>query len=62
MRFTIQRLPAPFAIAACAFFFLAGQVSFLPLLGIQNDEALFGYAFLAPRAGYIVQLGHSPCR
>ena len=58
MRHTDKRLPVRLAIAACTFFFLAGQ-AFLPRLGIQNDEALFGYAFLQPRAGYIVHLGHS---
>jgi 4-amino-4-deoxy-L-arabinose transferase-like glycosyltransferase len=58
MRTTDPRLPARLAMAACTFFFLAGQ-AFLPLLGVQNDEALFGCAFLPPRAGYIVQLGHS---
>ena len=58
MRHTDKRLPVRLAIAACTFFFLAGQ-AFLPLLGIQNDEALFACAFLQPRAGYIVRLGHS---
>ena len=52
------RLPARFATAACIFFFLAGQ-AFVPLLGVQNDEALFGCAFLAPRSGYAVRIGHS---
>jgi len=58
MRHADKRLPVHLAIAACTFFFLAGQ-AFLPLLGIQNDEALFGSAFLQPFAGYSVPLGHS---
>ena len=55
---TDRRLSSRFAIAACIFFVLAGQ-PFIPLLGVQNDEALFGYAFLQPRTGFAVQLGHS---
>jgi hypothetical protein len=58
MRSTDPRLPVRFAMAACAFFFLAGQ-AFLPLLGIQNDEAIFECAFWQPRGGYMVRLGHS---
>jgi len=49
---------ARLALAACAFFFLAGQ-PFLPLLGVQNDEALFEGAFLNPRSGFFLQLGRS---
>ena len=51
-----RRLPAGLAIAACSFFFLAGQ-AFVPLLGIQNDEALFGLAILPPREAFTVALG-----
>jgi 4-amino-4-deoxy-L-arabinose transferase-like glycosyltransferase len=58
MRPTDPRLPVRLAIAACMFFLLAGQ-AFLPLLGVQNDEAIFECAFLRPRAGYSVQVGHS---
>jgi len=50
------RLPARLAIAACAFFFLAAQ-PFLPLLGIQNDEAIFMASFLEPRGGTIARIG-----
>jgi 4-amino-4-deoxy-L-arabinose transferase-like glycosyltransferase len=56
-RFTNPRLAECLALAACAFFFLAGQ-PFLPLLGIQNDEALFECAFLNPRGGAFVRIGH----
>jgi hypothetical protein len=46
------------AIAACLFFFLAGQ-PFLSRLGVQDDESIFGYAFLEPRAAYMLPIGHS---
>ncbi len=52
-----RRLPAGLVIAACTFFFLAGQ-AFIPLLGVQNDEALFGLALLPPGSAYTVTLGH----
>ena len=45
-------------MAACAFFFLAGQ-PFLPRLGIQGDESIFAYAFWQPRAAYMLPIGHS---
>jgi 4-amino-4-deoxy-L-arabinose transferase-like glycosyltransferase len=57
-RSTDPRLPVGLALAACALFYLEGQ-AFLPLLGIQNDEAIFAYAFLQPRGGYTVRFGHS---
>jgi 4-amino-4-deoxy-L-arabinose transferase-like glycosyltransferase len=45
------------AIALCVVFFLAG-LSLIPLLGIQNDEALFAYGVFPPRAGaYMLHLG-----
>jgi len=46
------------AIAACIFFFLAGQ-PFLPRLGIEDDESIFAYAFLEPRAAFLLPIGHS---
>lgn len=55
---TERRFASRFAVCSCIFFFLAGQ-PFLPRLGVQNDEALFGYAFLPPYGGYSVELGHS---
>jgi hypothetical protein len=40
---------------SCIFFFAAGR-AFIPHLGLQNDEALFGYAIYEPRAGlFMVQ-------
>jgi 4-amino-4-deoxy-L-arabinose transferase-like glycosyltransferase len=47
-----------YALAACLFFFCTGRC-FLPHLGLQNDEALFGAAIFEPRAGYLFQLAHS---
>jgi hypothetical protein len=55
---TIRRSSTLIAFAICIFFFLAGQ-AFLGLLGIQNDEALFGYAFMEPRTGFMIHAGHS---
>lgn len=47
------------AFAACLIFFLAG-LALVPLLGIQNDEALFAYAVFPPLAGvYILHIGHA---
>jgi hypothetical protein len=47
-----------FAIAACGLFFLAG-LPFIPLLGIQNDEALFAYGVFPPRSGaYLLHTAH----
>src|SRR5579871_442552 len=41
----------------CGLFVLVG-LSFIPLLGIQDDEALFGFAAVPPRAGvYSPHLG-----
>jgi hypothetical protein len=47
-----------YALAACLFFFCTGRC-FLPHLGLQNDEALFGAAIFEPRAGYMIKLAHS---
>jgi 4-amino-4-deoxy-L-arabinose transferase-like glycosyltransferase len=47
-----------FAMAACLFFFLGGQV-FVPLLGVEADEALFGMAFFSPRYASSIHIGHS---
>ncbi len=47
-----------FAIAASLLFFLAGQ-AFVPLLGVEDDEALFGMAFLPPRYAASIRIGHS---
>jgi 4-amino-4-deoxy-L-arabinose transferase-like glycosyltransferase len=47
-----------FAIAASLFFVLAGQ-AFIPLLGVEDDEALFGMAFLKPRYSATIRIGHS---
>ena len=47
-----------FAIAASLFFFLVGQI-FVPLLGVEADEALFGMAFLRPRYAASIRIGHS---
>jgi hypothetical protein len=47
-----------YALAACLFFFCTGRC-FLPHLGLQNDEALFGAAIFEPRAGYMIRLAHS---
>ena len=44
--------------AFCLLFFLAGQ-PFIPRLGIQDDESIFAYAFLAPREAYTILIGHS---
>lgn len=49
----------PAAWLACLFFFSAGR-AFIPHLGVQNDEALFGTAIYEPRGEiYMVQIGHS---
>jgi hypothetical protein len=55
---TFRRPATLIALATCTFFFLAGQ-AFLGRIGIQNDEALFGYAFLEPRTGFMLHVGHS---
>ena len=47
----------PAALGMCGVFFLAG-LTLIPLLGIQNDEALFAYAIFPPRAGvYMPHIG-----
>jgi hypothetical protein len=40
--------------AACAFFFAAGM-AFIPLLGIENDESLFGSVIFAPQLAHAVR-------
>lgn len=55
-RFTGSRLAVAFALAACVFFLLAAQ-PFLPLLGIQNDEAIFMSSFMPPLGGYALRIG-----
>jgi hypothetical protein len=47
-----------FAIAFCVLFFALGWL-FLPLLGVQNDEALFASPLFQPKAAYLVKIGHS---
>lgn len=46
------------AAAACLLFFFAAQ-AFVPLLGVENDEALFGMAFFPPKYAVSVKVGHS---
>src|SRR6266581_458207 len=44
---------------ACCVFFLAAGVVFVPLLGIENDESLFGSAIWAPSPVNSIQVaGH----
>jgi 4-amino-4-deoxy-L-arabinose transferase-like glycosyltransferase len=46
-------------IIGCSLFAVLG-LAFYPLLGIENDEALFANAFYEPRGGgYAYRLGHS---
>ena len=48
-----------FALAACIVFFACGML-FLPHLGLQNDEAIFGGADFEPKTvQYLVKIGHS---
>jgi hypothetical protein len=42
------------AWVACLFFFLSGR-AFIPHLGLQNDEALFGGAFFEPKGAIFSQ-------
>ncbi len=54
-----NKLCSAAAILASIFFFLAGQ-PFIPLLGIQNDEALFAGPLYEPlEALYTWHIGHS---
>src|SRR5262245_1590267 len=47
------------ALLSCLFFFLAGQF-FVPLLGIEADEALFASPILLPKTSeYSIRIGHS---
>ena len=55
---TLKRVSA-LPLIGCSFFVLAG-LAFLPLLGIENDEALFAIVFFKPRGGsYTYKIGHS---
>lgn len=54
----IRPNPTKLAWAACLAFFLSGQ-AFLPLLGVEDDEALFAMPILQPRSGMWVKVGHS---
>ena len=45
------------AAIAVIFLFLAG-LAFLPHLGVENDEALFGIAIFKPLTCYALQIGH----
>jgi 4-amino-4-deoxy-L-arabinose transferase-like glycosyltransferase len=46
-------------LAACLYFLLTG-ISFLPNIGVENDETLFGMALLKPWGGaFTIRLGHS---
>lgn len=55
---TLKRVPV-IPLMGCSFFVLAG-LAFLPLLGIDNDEALFGIVFLEPRGGgYVYRIAHT---
>lgn len=47
--------PSAVAIAACGLFVIAG-VAFVPLLGLENDESLFGSALYSPQVLYSVRL------
>jgi Dolichyl-phosphate-mannose-protein mannosyltransferase len=45
-------------LIGCSFFVVAG-LAFLPLLGIENDEALFAIVFFKPSGGgYTYRIGH----
>jgi 4-amino-4-deoxy-L-arabinose transferase-like glycosyltransferase len=58
LRRTLKRVPV-LPLIGCSFFVLAG-LAFLPLLGIESDEALFGNIFYKPRGGgYTYRLGHA---
>lgn len=46
-----NRRGAAIALAACIFFFAAGQ-AFIPCLGIENDEAVFANSLFQPDAAY----------
>lgn len=45
-------------MAACAAFFFTAQ-AFVPLLGVEDDEALFAMPILQPKSGMWVAVGHS---
>lgn len=53
-----MRMRSTHAAAASLFFLLAGQ-AFVPLLGVEADEALFGMSFLKPRYAAGIRVGHS---
>lgn len=59
MRLDTKRFPTSAALwVACAYFFLAG-LCLIPLVGIENDEALFAQGLYQPRADYSIQIGRS---
>ncbi len=54
-----SRLHSSLAILACLFFWAAGQF-FVPLLGVEADEAIFAGPLLQPKAWhYAIRIGHS---
>jgi hypothetical protein len=54
-----SRIAVLILVAACLFFLAAG-CAFAPLLGLQNDEALFASAIYSPRGGiYSIEVGHT---
>ncbi len=54
-----SRLHSYLAILTCLFFWLAGQF-FVPLLGIEPDEAIFAGPLMPPKAWhYAIRFGHS---
>jgi hypothetical protein len=56
---TSSRPAAAVLVAACIFFLAAG-CAFIPLLGLQNDEALFASAIYPPRGGvYSIEVGQT---
>jgi hypothetical protein len=57
-KWTPSRIAFAFALAACLLFFLVGN-AFIPLLGIENDEAIFANSLFDPAAAYY-KLGPIP--
>jgi 4-amino-4-deoxy-L-arabinose transferase-like glycosyltransferase len=54
----LKRVPV-LPLIGCSFFVLAG-LAFLPLLGIESDEAFFANIFYKPRGGgYTYRIGHA---
>ena len=55
---TLKRVPV-IPLIACGLFVLAG-LAFLPLLGIESDEALFAIVFFKPQGGgYVYRIAHA---